>query len=325
MFSKVPSWAKGSTHDAKSAAHLLGAIERYVEANDGSTTLHEDGARITVRGARGEKAFRLNDFVFICPADTPDTWEKMIALTLREVIPEAGLLKEARAAAEQLLSEHRDTLAELTNRASALAHLRMVVRVSAFRAEVPELKVVARPAFDRFEAVAVYDFMPQADGLPAEQVEALDLDDATILQHATDNVFNQDVKTDAGLVTTVSGPFAGSRILAPERVTEDRGFGALVTAPHRDLLVHHILGQDAPALEAAEAMAAAMYANHDGVPGGGTGRSLFWWRSNGVFREIPTIARTIVKEDAAPYELRLPDAFRREVLKALGQEDIVSR
>lgn len=320
MFSKTPAWAKGSTHDAKSAARLVEAIAGYVEDHGGSLALSNDQTSMTIKGPRGEKTFRLNEFVYICPADSPDTWGKMIALTLREVIPEAGLLKEARAAARKLLAEHREALDAL-DREAALSHLRLVLRVEAFRAEVPELRSVVRAGFDRFEAVAVYDFLPQADGLPAEHVDELGLDEAVVLERATANTFDQEVRVSDGLITSVTGPFAGSRILAPDRITTDLGFGALLTAPHRDLLLHHTIGQESPLLDTLDRLVASMYAQHDNGPAGGTGRSLFWWRPGAGFREIPTAARTILREGAPAFEYRLSDAFRREVLKPLGIDE----
>jgi hypothetical protein len=194
-----------------------------------------------------------------------------------------------------------------------------LLRVKGFRAEVPDLiATLRRDAFDRFEAIAVYDFLPQVDGLPASHLASWDLDPAGILARAEENTLSSPVESSGDRVRALSGPFAGSRALAPQILTTSE-LGVLLSAPHRDLLLFHPIS-DRSVLEALKELVAAIYLCHDGGPPGGTGRALFWWRK-GVFHEIPTAARTIVREGGDPHEFRIPDRFSRDVLKPLGIDD----
>jgi hypothetical protein len=174
---------------------------------------------------------------------------------------------------------------------------------------------VTFPALDRFEGVAVYDFLPQLEGVPTEHVMRFHLSHDEILQHARGGTFaTAATPVELGL----SGPFAGSRIVDPPRIASSGPHGLLLAAPHRDLLLFHPIA-DASVASRLDAMATRAHEEHAGGPPGGTGRNLFWWRS-GVFREIPTRARAIVRPGQRPYEPRPTDQFRREVLKALGAE-----
>jgi hypothetical protein len=314
---KLPSWAKSSPHDAKSAAALVEAIQRYVVDNGGTIELGEDSAKVV--GPRGERSVKFADFVFLCPADSTETWNRMIGHALRDVIPDAGVMAEARASLEKLFRERKDQLDMIgSSPEKAQAHLRIAIRVRGFRAEVPELiTCVRRDAFDRFDAIAVYDFLPQAEGLPVNHVSTWGLDDRAILARAEENTLSAPVDSSGDPILSLSGAFAGSRVIAPQRLAKT-DFGVLISAPHRDLCLSHAIA-DRSVVAALAELVGEIYRHHDTGPPGGTGRVLMWWR-NGVFQEIPTAARTIVREGADPFEYRIPDRFNRDVFKALGIE-----
>ncbi len=313
---KLPAWAKGSPHDARSAAALVEAIQRYVLDNGGTIELFEDSAKVC--GPRGERTVKFADFVFICAADCTETWPKMIAHAVRDLIPDAMMMAEVRASLEGLLTGHAATLAELAEAPDrAQAHLRIALRVRGFHAEVPDLiRVVRRDALDRFEAIAVYDFLPQAEGLPASHLAAWDVGGPAILARAEQNTFAADALVNDDLISSIEGPFAGSRILAAGDLGDPGELGLLLSAPHQDLCLFHVV-RDARVVDVLAEMVRATYQPRTTGPAGGTGRALYWWRK-GVFQEIPTNTRTILREGADPYEYRLPDRFKRDVLKPLG-------
>jgi hypothetical protein len=315
---KLPAWAKSSPHDAKSAAALVEAIQRYVVDNGGTIELFEETAKVS--GPRGERVVKFGDFVFICPADSTETWNKMIAHALRDVIPDAAVIAEARTTLEKLMREKQDQLDAIASSPElAQAHLRLSLRVHGFRVEVPALiKPVKRDAFDRFEALAIYDFLPTAEGLPASHLANWNLDDDAILARAEENTFAAEASQSGDRVLSIAGPFAGSRIVSPARLGDSAELGLLISAPNQDLCMLHRVS-DGSVLDALDEMVNRTYELHDKGPVGGTGRALFWWRK-GVYQEIPTSARTIVREGSHPYEYRLPDRFKRDVLKPLGLE-----